>query len=98
MSFEFTSFPVYVHLMSGNRFTFKKSCLGTGTFAFPHVLINPYFSKYRTEFSVYLYMFRKLEASSFRLVDAICQEHRCIYAKMAQTDIVLNVPLLIRLP
>ena len=60
-SIEFTSVPVYVHLTSENRITSKNSCPGTGTFAFPHVLINNYFSKYRTEFSVYFSKTRSLK-------------------------------------
>ena len=51
ISFEFTSVPVYVYLMTEQRVTLKKSCPDTGPFVFPHVLINNYSSKYRTEFS-----------------------------------------------
>ena len=50
----------YVHLMSGNRFTSKNSCPGIRTFAFPHVLINNYFYKYRTKLSVHVSKTRSL--------------------------------------
>ena len=60
MSF-FRSVSVYVHLMSENRVTSKNSYPGTGRFAFPHVLIKNYFSKYRTEFRVYICKTRSLK-------------------------------------